>query len=68
MVLQTNLSAILGKKRITQRKFSEMPKLSPVTVHAVYHNKWKGIKRETILKICSSLKVSVADLFEIEED
>lgn len=67
-MLQTNLSGILGKRRIKQLELVKKTGLSPTTVGSVYHDNWKHISRETIEKICAALEIDIVELFELVED
>jgi DNA-binding Xre family transcriptional regulator len=50
-----NLSRLLGERRITQRKLSEISGLSLYTINKLYNEKWEGVGRKTLVKLCESL-------------
>jgi putative transcriptional regulator len=65
MAIKTNLSRILGERRITQSELARRTGLQNNTVGAVYHDDWKQIGRDTIDKICTALDIDISELFEI---
>lgn len=65
MEIKTNLSRILGGRRITQSELARRTGLDNNTIGAVYHDKWKQLGRNTIEKICAALDIDISDLFEI---
>jgi len=62
--IRCNLSKILGERRITQRKLSEISGLSLYTINKLYNERWEGIGRKTLVKLCETLGVQVGELFE----
>ena len=68
MAIKTNLSRILGERRITQSELARRTGLQNNTVSAVYHDDWKQIGRDTIDKICAALDIDISDIFEIVRD
>lgn len=68
MEIKTNLSRILGERRITQSELAQKAELTQNTISAVYNEKWKQISKDTILKICTALDIDISDLFEIVRD
>ncbi|GBD39995.1 hypothetical protein HRbin37_02281 [bacterium HR37] len=62
--IRCNLSRLLGERRITQRKLSEISGLSLYTINKLYNEKWEGVGRKTLVKLCETLGVQVGELFE----
>jgi putative transcriptional regulator len=65
--IRCRLSRILGDRRITQRKLAKKSGLSTYTINKFYNEKWQGVDRETMIKLCETLGVQVGDLFEYVE-
>jgi len=66
-MIQCNLSAILGKKRITRRELIKQSRLSYTGLKPLYDDTWKGVMRDTIDALCKGLNVQIGDLFEYVE-
>lgn len=64
-MIQINLSVVMAKKRIKSiKELSEKTKISRTTLHALYHEKGKGVQFETLDTLCNELKVPIGDLIE----
>jgi len=68
MELRTNLSRILGERRITQSELAKKAGLTQHTISAVYNEKWKQISKDTIIRICAALDIDISELFEVVRD
>jgi putative transcriptional regulator len=68
MEIKTNLSRILGERRITQSYLAEKAGLTKTTIRAVYHDTWKQLSRDTIKRICTALDIDISEMFEIVRD
>jgi putative transcriptional regulator len=66
--IKTNLSRILGERRINQSELARRADLDKNTIGAVYNDEWKRIDRNTIYKICAALDVDISEIFEIVRD
>lgn len=64
-MVKIHLSRILGERRITQKKLSEMTGISQNSITKIYHEKVKGIDFNSIEKICTALDIEIKDLLEI---
>jgi len=62
--IRCRLSRILGDRRISQRELAQKSGLSTYTVNKFYNEKWVGVDRETMVKLCEALGAGVGDLFE----
>ena len=65
--IRCRLSRILGDRRITQRELAKKSGLSTYTVNKFYNEKWQGVDRETMIRLCETLGVGIGDLFEYVE-
>lgn len=68
MGIKTNLSRILGERRITQAELARRTKLQANTINAVYNDEWKQLSRKTIYKICTALDIDISELFELAKN
>ena len=68
MGIKTNLSRILGERRINQSELARRSGLDKNTIGAVYNDEWKRLDRNTIYKICTALDINISELFEIVKD
>ena len=68
MGIKTNLSRILGERRITQAELARRTGLQANTINAVYNDEWKQVSRKTIYKICNALEIDMSELFELTRD
>ena len=66
-MIKCNLSRILGEKRITRFDLSKQSGISMYTLAQLYHDKWKGVSRDTMDSLCKVLEVQLGDLFEYVE-
>ena len=68
MAVRSNLSGILGTKRISQREIARRTGLNSVTINNIYNDKWKQISRDAIDKLCKALDCQVSDLLQYLPD
>lgn len=61
-MIASNLSTILGEKRIKISKVIKDTKISRPTLTALYYNNSKGINFDTLNTLCNYLQVSVNDI------
>lgn len=66
--IKSNLSTLLGQKRMTQAELSRKTGIRQATIFNYYNDFWISAKREHIEKICSVLNCDVSDLFIIEKE
>ncbi len=62
--IRCNLSKLLRERRVTQRNLSEISGLSLYTINKLYNERWEGVGRKTLVKLCETLGVQVGELFE----
>jgi len=67
-MVKTNLSRILGERRISQSELARMAKLSKNAINLIYNDKWLQIRKDTIEKICTALDIDISELFELTRD
>lgn len=67
MTIKINLSEWLGKRKMTQRKLSEITGIRPATISAMYHENIKRIEIEQIEALCEALDCQPGDLFTYEK-
>lgn len=63
LMILSNLSSILGKKRLKMSKVITDTKISRPTLTALYYNAGKGINFDTLNTLCKHLHISPGDLF-----
>lgn len=66
--VKVKLSEILGRKRMSQLQLSKETGIRYPTISALYHEKAKRIEFSHLLKICSVLNCTPADLLEITDE
>ena len=63
-MVRIHLSKLLGEKRMTQKRLSELTGITPNTINEWYHEIAVSIKIEHIDRICEALGCSVEELIE----
>ncbi len=63
-MIRIHLSGLLGEKRITQKKLSELTGIRPNTISEWYNEITVSLKLEHIDRICEVLECSVDELIE----
>ena len=67
-MIKIHLSRLLGEKRWTQKKLSEVTGIRPNTINEMYHSFIERVSIEHINKICEALEYDISDLFEYVPD
>ncbi|MBO5610548.1 MAG: helix-turn-helix transcriptional regulator [Eubacterium sp.] len=62
------LSSILGEKRITQAKLSQMTGIRPNTINELYHEYAERVSIEHLDKLCKTLDVDLSELIKFVPD
>jgi putative transcriptional regulator len=65
MPIKSNLSRILGERRIKITQLAEMAGVANNTVLALYHERAKGITFEVLEKICLALDCEPGDILSL---
>ncbi|NPV93482.1 MAG: helix-turn-helix transcriptional regulator [Firmicutes bacterium] len=68
MPIKSNLSRILGERRMKMSELAERAGIAKNTVLTLYHARAKGITFEVMDKICIALDCQPGDLFEYIPD
>jgi len=64
MPIKSNLSKILGERRMKMSELAEQAGIAKNTVLSLYHEKAKGITFDVLEKICNALNCQPGDIFE----
>ena len=64
MPIRSNLSRILGERRLKMSELAESAGVAKNTVLSLYHEKAKGVTFDVLEKICAALNCQPGDLFE----
>ena len=65
MPIKSNLSRILGERRIKITEFAEQAGISDNTVMALYHERAKGVTFDVLEKICVALDCEPGDILSL---
>ena len=68
MAIKTNLSRIMGERRIKQSELSRISGVDKNTIGAVYRDEWKQIGRKTLDRICKALNVNISELLDFVDE
>lgn len=63
-MIKINLSRLLGEKRMTQKRLSELTGIRANTINDLYHEIAVSLKIEHLDKICEALNCSINELIE----
>lgn len=64
IMIRINLSAVLGKKRITQAELARKTGIRPATINQIYNEFCERINLEHLDRICEYLECDLSDLLE----
>lgn len=62
--MKNNISKIFGERLLTIREVAEASGISKSTLTLIYYRKTKGIRFETVEKLCNYLQLPMSELFE----
>ncbi len=62
-MIKNRLSALLGERRMTQKRLSQLTGIRPATINEMYHDLLERYSIEHIDKICEVLDCDISDLF-----
>ncbi len=62
-MIKNNVSTIIGSRRMSVAETARLAKLKYNTVDDLYNDKTKGVKFETLNKLCWALDCTPNDLF-----
>ena len=67
-MIRIRLSAILGERRITQKKLSQLTGIRPNAINDMYHELSPRINLEYLDRICTILNVKMTDILVRESE
>ena len=67
-MIRIKLSEILGKKKMTRKKLSELTGIRANTICDLYNEKVKKLDIEALNRICTVLNCDVSDLIVFENE
>ena len=67
MRVRIRISKLMGERKMNMRELSQLTGIRPNTISNLYYEEAKRIEINQIAALCSALKCSVGDLFEVEE-
>ncbi|HCB10999.1 MAG TPA: transcriptional regulator [Cyanobacteria bacterium UBA11991] len=62
-MIRSNIPALIGKNKMTIAEVAKIAKLEYNTVESIYRDRAKGIKYETMNKLCFALNCTPAEMF-----
>ena len=68
MTLIVELDAMLGKRKMRSRELAERVGITEVNISLLKSGKVRGLRFETLEKICAVLRCQPGDLLEWRED
>lgn len=67
-MIRIKLSQLLGANKMTQKNLSELTKIRPNTISALYHEEAKEISFANLNALCRALDCRVEDILEYIPD
>lgn len=67
-MIRIRLSALLGERRMTQKKLSQITGIRPNAINDMYHELSPRINLEYLDRICSVLNVKMTDILVRDSD
>ena len=67
-MIQVNLDVVLAKRKMKVLKLTELIGISNVSISLLKNGKAKGIRFDTLEKICKALECQPGDILEYCED
>ena len=67
-MIRIRLSALLGERRITQKKLSQLTGIRPNAINDMYHELTPRVNLEYVDRICSVLNVKMTDILVRDSD
>lgn len=67
-MIKIHLSRILGERRMSQKRLSELTDIRRATINEMYHELVERVNLEYLSKICQVLNVKIEDLLEYVPD
>lgn len=67
-MIKIHLSKLLGEKRMSQKRLSELTDIRRATINEMYHELVERVNLDYLSKICQVLNVKIEDLLEYVPD
>lgn len=67
-MIHIKLSEMLGRKKMTRKRLSELTGVRANTICDMYNEKVKKIDIETLDRICTVLNCNISDIIEYEKN
>lgn len=67
-MIKIHLSRILGERRMSQKRLSELTDIRRATINEMYHELVERVNLDYLSKICQVLNVKIEDLLEYVPD
>lgn len=68
MMIRIKLSEVLGRKKMTRKRLSELTNIRPNTIGDLYNEKVRKIDIDTLDRICTVLECDISDILEYQSD
>ena len=68
MMIRIKLSEVLGRKKMTRKRLSELTNIRPNTIGDLYNEKVRKIDIDTLDRICTVLECDINDILEYQSD
>jgi hypothetical protein len=67
-MIKIHLSKLLGERRMSQKRLSELTDIRRATINEMYHELVERVNLDYLSKICQVLNVKIEDLLEYVPD
>ena len=67
-MIKIHLSKLLGERRMSQKRLSELTDIRTATINEMYHELVERVNLDYLSKICQVLNVKIEDLLEYVPD
>lgn len=67
-MIRIKLSEVLGRKKMTRKRLSELTNIRPNTIGDLYNEKVRKIDIDTLDRICTVLECDINDILEYQSD
>lgn len=67
-MIKIHLSKLLGERRMSQKRLSELTDIRRATINEMYHELVERVNLDYLSKICQVLNIRIEDLLEYVPD
>ena len=67
-MIKIHLSKLLGERRMSQKRLSELTDIRRATINEMYHELVERVNLDYLSKICQVLNIKIEDLLEYVPD